>query len=108
VEVLVEGPSKTALKHVARTGPIQLTGRTPTDHIVVFEGNERLIGRTVQVTIEEATAFTLFGTVVTGEQIGALQSPEDQRLRPVANAPGSEASQFSVTAQRIGLPVVEA
>ena len=41
-----------------------------TDHIVVFEGNERLIGRTISVQIEEATAFTLFGTVVTGEQIG--------------------------------------
>jgi len=67
--VLVEGPSKTALKHEG-PGPAQLTGRTPTDHIVVFEGNERLIGKTVQVEIHEATAFTLFGTVVTGEQVG--------------------------------------
>src|SRR5215831_7079339 len=33
VEVLVEGPSKTALKHEATTGPVQLTGRTHTDHI---------------------------------------------------------------------------
>ena len=70
VEVLVEGPSKTALKHETGSGPKQLTGRTMTDHIVVFEGNERLIGRTVQVRVEEATAFTLFGRVVTGEQIG--------------------------------------
>jgi tRNA-2-methylthio-N6-dimethylallyladenosine synthase len=68
VEVLVEGPSKSALKHAS--GPRQLTGRTMTDHIVVFEGNERLIGQTVSVVIEEATAFTLFGTVVTGEQVG--------------------------------------
>src|SRR5262249_30958561 len=43
VKVLVEGPSKNALKHDEATGPIQLTGRTMTDHIVVFEGNERLI-----------------------------------------------------------------
>src|SRR5436305_320804 len=45
VEVLVEGPSKTALKHAG--GPRQLTGRTMTDHIVVFAGNERLVGQTV-------------------------------------------------------------
>ena len=57
-------------RSAAGPGPKQLTGRTMTDHIVVFEGNERLIGRTVQVQIEEATAFTLFGTVVTGERIG--------------------------------------
>jgi tRNA-2-methylthio-N6-dimethylallyladenosine synthase len=70
VEVLVEGPSKTALKHESGPGPKQLTGRTMTDHIVVLEGNERLIGQTVAVRIEEATAFTLFGTVVTEEQVG--------------------------------------
>jgi tRNA-2-methylthio-N6-dimethylallyladenosine synthase len=70
VEVLVEGASKTALKHETGPGPKQLTGRTMTDHIVVFEGNERLIGQMVQVYIEEATAFTLFGKVVTDEQIG--------------------------------------
>jgi tRNA-2-methylthio-N6-dimethylallyladenosine synthase len=70
VEVLVEGPSKTALKQEMRTGPVQLTGRTRTDHIVVFEGNERLVGHLVPVVIEEATAFTLFGTVITREQEG--------------------------------------
>src|SRR5262249_51059858 len=52
IEVLVEGPSKTALKHEAATGPVQLTGRTMTDHIVVFEGNERLIGQTVSVAVQ--------------------------------------------------------
>ncbi len=81
VEVLVEGPSKTALKreHGERGGVsplIQLTGRTRTDHIVVFEGNERLAGRTVAVRVEEATSFTLFGTVVTGEQVGVEGEPE--------------------------------
>src|SRR5262249_10107370 len=35
VEVLVEGPSKTALKEEWPSGPVQLTGRTRTDHIVV-------------------------------------------------------------------------
>src|SRR5437588_309000 len=41
VEVLVEGPSKAALKasggrQPPDSGPVQLTGRTMTDHIVVF------------------------------------------------------------------------
>jgi len=78
VEVLVEGPSKTALKHETGTGPKQLTGRTPTDHIVVFEGNERLIGRTVHVRVEEASTFTLFGTVITGEQVGVERERHEE------------------------------
>ena len=98
VEVLVEGPSKTALKasggrQPPDSGPLQLTGRTMTDHIVVFEGNERLIGRTVSVQIEEATAFTLFGTVVTDEQVGVEDRSLDRRPEPVVR-------------RRIGLPVV--
>ena len=97
VEVLVEGPSKAALKHQAGPGPLQLTGRTPTDHIVVFEGNERLTGQTVRVAIEEATAFTLFGSVLTGEQIGVERErpPEAEgAIRPLGEA------------RRIGLPVI--
>lgn len=74
VAVLVEGPSKTMLKasagHEPPAGPIQLTGRSMTDHIVVFEGNPRLIGQTVDVEIEEATSFTLFGRVLTSAQVG--------------------------------------
>jgi tRNA-2-methylthio-N6-dimethylallyladenosine synthase len=88
VEVLVEGLSKTEQKEASRererpeAGPKQLTGRTMTDHIVVFEGNERLIGRTVAVRVEEATAFTLFGTVVTGEQVGVADAASRERERP--------------------------
>jgi tRNA-2-methylthio-N6-dimethylallyladenosine synthase len=85
VEVLVEGPSKTALKHDA-PGPRQLTGRTITDHIVVFEGNERLVGRTVAVCIEEATAFTLFGTVATREQVGVSGEAADALHSPAQPA----------------------
>jgi tRNA-2-methylthio-N6-dimethylallyladenosine synthase len=63
VEVLVEGPSKTAQKRGA-TGPHQqLVGRTMCDRIVVFEGAERLIGRLAQITIYSANPFTLFGEV---------------------------------------------
>jgi tRNA-2-methylthio-N6-dimethylallyladenosine synthase len=79
VEVLVEGPSKTALKHEG-AGPAQLTGRTRTDHIVVFEGNERLAGQTVPVAIHEATAFTLFGDVLTSEQVGVEREGNERTL----------------------------
>ena len=80
-DVLIEGPSKTAQKQdkvagtlrvpqPGDTGPaIQLTGRTMWDHIVVFEGNPRLIGKIMPVTIYEASAHTLFGAVVT-EHVG--------------------------------------
>jgi tRNA-2-methylthio-N6-dimethylallyladenosine synthase len=92
VEVLVEGPSKAALKHDGGPGPKQLTGRIMTDHIVVFAGNERLTGRTVAVRVEEATAFTLFGTAVTGEQVGV----EAPRELPRTESP----------ARRFGLPLL--
>ena len=63
VEVLVEGPSK----HEARCpdpGPIrQLAGRTPSDHIVVFDGPPTLAGQIVPVHIQDATALTLFGVL---------------------------------------------
>jgi tRNA-2-methylthio-N6-dimethylallyladenosine synthase len=87
VEVLVEGPSKAAQKSPESSGPRQLAGRTMTDHIVVFDGNERLTGQTVRVRVEEASAFTLYGTVETAEQVGA-------------------ATGMTVRAPRIGLPVV--
>lgn len=69
VAVLVEGPSR----HGERaTGPVrQMTGRTMTDHIVVFDGTDRLIGETVTVDVDDASGFTLYGAVRTGEQIGA-------------------------------------
>jgi tRNA-2-methylthio-N6-dimethylallyladenosine synthase len=68
VEVLVEGPSKNAWR-LDSGGPVQLTGRTPSDHIVVFDGNPRLAGQTLPIDIADATSFTLHGNVVTSEQI---------------------------------------
>lgn len=65
VEILIEGPSKNSRKHPADGDVLQLTGRTMSDQIVVLEGNRRLIGQIVPVTIYDATAFTLFGTIVT-------------------------------------------
>jgi tRNA-2-methylthio-N6-dimethylallyladenosine synthase len=71
VEVLVEGPSKSASKaddaKSAENGPIQLTGRTHGDRIVVFSGNERLAGSFVEIRIEAVTPTTLIGSIVTHE-----------------------------------------
>ncbi|RIK82772.1 MAG: tRNA (N6-isopentenyl adenosine(37)-C2)-methylthiotransferase MiaB [Planctomycetota bacterium] len=83
VDVLVEGPSKRAERQThddhAYVGhehgahehrhALQLTGRTPCDRIVVFDGNPRQIGRIVRIRIYDASAFTLFGAVVT-EHVG--------------------------------------
>jgi tRNA-2-methylthio-N6-dimethylallyladenosine synthase len=69
MDVLVEGPSKAAQGDEARgPGPLQLTGRTWCDRIVVFDGNERQIGRFARVSIERASAVTLFGAVETMER----------------------------------------
>jgi tRNA-2-methylthio-N6-dimethylallyladenosine synthase len=80
--VLVEGPSKRAA--VASAG-LQLTGRTMTDHIVVFDGSPRLIGHTVRVGIVDASPFTLYGEVELasggrqlledGQKLGGLTPP---------------------------------
>ncbi|MEM6655157.1 MAG: tRNA (N6-isopentenyl adenosine(37)-C2)-methylthiotransferase MiaB [Planctomycetota bacterium] len=77
VDVLVEGPSKKAAAQLAEAmeqngsaprdphAPLQLTGRTMCDRIVVFEGNARQIGQTLPVAVYDANAHTLFGAVVT-------------------------------------------
>ncbi|HEX3598855.1 MAG TPA: TRAM domain-containing protein, partial [Lacipirellulaceae bacterium] len=49
----------------APTPALQLTGRTPCDRIVVFDGNPRQIGHTLPITIYDANAHTLFGEIVT-------------------------------------------
>ncbi len=53
VEVLCEGPSKTRAD--------RLQGRTRQNKIVIFEGNQRLIGELFEVHIHETTGFTLYG-----------------------------------------------
>jgi tRNA-2-methylthio-N6-dimethylallyladenosine synthase len=80
-EVLVEGPSKLGERQTPG-GVRQLVGRTMTDHIVVFDGHERLIGRTLKVHIREASAFTLYGNAETGEVGGESLTP--RAANPVA------------------------
>ena len=69
VEVLVEGPSKTAEKAGASgaDGPLQLVGRTDCDRIVVFDGHPRLAGALATVEIHDCTSTTLIGSLVTHE-----------------------------------------
>lgn len=74
-EVLVEGPSRHGERE---SGPVrQLLGRTMTDHGVVFDGPERLVGALVPVRIANASPFTLYGEVVTGERVGVTTARED-------------------------------
>ena len=53
METLVEGPSK--------KNPARLAGRTRCNKIVVFEGSERHRGQLMDLKIERAGSFTLYG-----------------------------------------------
>jgi tRNA-2-methylthio-N6-dimethylallyladenosine synthase len=53
MEILVEGPSK--------KNPARLMGRTRCNKIVVFEGSERHCGELMDVRIDRAGSFTLYG-----------------------------------------------
>jgi len=65
LEVLCEGPSK--------TNRSRLMGRTRTNKIVLFEGPEEFVGVLVDVRIERATGFSLYGTPVpTGERVATM------------------------------------
>lgn len=61
VEILVEGPSKASRKHADAGALVQLTGRTPCDRIVVFDGPAECIGQILHVEVEQVNGFTLFG-----------------------------------------------
>lgn len=78
VEVLAEGPSKLAVRRKEVGDECQMTGRTPCDRIVVWDGNQRQAGALVQVLIHDASCHTLFGSVDTGELIGLPSLLVDQ------------------------------
>ena len=56
MEVLCEGPSK--------TNPARLMGRTRNNKIVLFEHDDDVVGTFVDVHVERATGFSLYGTPV--------------------------------------------
>ena len=72
VDVLVEGRGKTggATANGWDGETAQYSGRSSCDRVVVFEGRERLVGSMVPVLIEDASVVTLFGHIVTSEQVG--------------------------------------
>jgi len=81
VEVLVEGPSRKGHKQTPNgPGGRQLIGRTMTDHIAVFQGQDRLIGQIVTVDVIDAHGFTLYGEVrinqLAGLPTGSAITPE--------------------------------
>ena len=69
VSILVEGPSKWSVRK-GQTGDLrQMTGRTPCDRIVVWDGNMRQTGEILPVEITDAYAFTMLGRVQTQEMV---------------------------------------
>ncbi|MFQ5410731.1 MAG: tRNA (N6-isopentenyl adenosine(37)-C2)-methylthiotransferase MiaB [Phycisphaerae bacterium] len=92
VEVLVEGPSKSAIKaqeseqsrgdEIDPAGGLrdQLVGRTQGDQIVVFNAGPETIGRFLRVRVVAATPYTLHGEV-TGEPDAEVQT--DTRAVPL-------------------------
>ena len=62
VEILVDGRGK-------KDG--QLSGRTPTDRIVVFDGPDSLIGTFQTMEIVDSTPFTLFGQIKSSGDAGS-------------------------------------
>jgi tRNA-2-methylthio-N6-dimethylallyladenosine synthase len=53
VEILCEGPSK--------TNEERLTGRTPGNKIVIFEGSDRHVGEIFDVAVTRSSGFSLYG-----------------------------------------------
>jgi tRNA-2-methylthio-N6-dimethylallyladenosine synthase len=74
VEVLVEGPSKKSVRMGEQGDVRQLSGRTPCDRIVVFQGNRRQIGQILPVRVFDMTPYTLVGDVVTQDSGPELYS----------------------------------
>ncbi len=74
VEILVEGPSKKDLKRLDRdkddeSAILQMTGRTPCDRIVVFDGKMRQSGQLLPIVIDDVTMTTMIGHVKTVEVV---------------------------------------
>ncbi|WP_372899002.1 tRNA (N6-isopentenyl adenosine(37)-C2)-methylthiotransferase MiaB [Stieleria sp.] len=65
VQVLVEGPSKKAADADADSPVVQMTGRTPCDRIVVFDGNRRQAGQLLDIHVDDVSSHTLIGRVKT-------------------------------------------
>ena len=75
VSILCEGPSK--------TNPQRLTGRTPGNKIVVFEGRPRHVGQIFDVRVVRSSGFTLYGECDEPQSRGmAAASARENELVP--------------------------
>lgn len=74
VEILCEGPSK--------TNPARLMGRTRSNKVAVFEGNDADAGQLIELEISHATGFSLSGkkTAATATPVG----PSGEVCQPLA------------------------
>lgn len=81
VEVLVEGPSKLAIKRNQIGEFCQMTGRTHCDRIVVWDGHQRQAGALLNVLVHDASSHTLFGAV---ETVDGSELPGDGQLVKLA------------------------
>jgi tRNA-2-methylthio-N6-dimethylallyladenosine synthase len=72
VEVLCEGPS--------RTNRLRLTGRTRSNKVAVFEGEEKDIGQLVDLKITHSTGFSL--SAVKAEAANSCDLPAMEELLP--------------------------
>src|SRR6266540_2118331 len=81
VQVLCEGPSK--------TNAARLMGRTRTNKIVVFEGDNKLIGEVVDVEVQHANGFSLYGAPILKDRATFQVASAERR---VENSPPPDES----------------
>ncbi len=105
ISVLVEGKGKTARSF--RTGLPQLSGKSMADHIVVFDGPERLIGQIVKARVEDSTAFTLFARVETAELASSEHQARESQVLQTPEVCTSDTNTHSpdVAGGRLSLPL---
>jgi tRNA-2-methylthio-N6-dimethylallyladenosine synthase len=98
VQVLVEGPSRMGAKASRQPGGVvQLTGRSMADHIVVFDGTERLIGHTVKIAVTDASPFTLYGNVITDQVVSTTgANPEREGVDGLSRKPIAGRDRFAL------------
>ena len=117
VEVLVEGPSKKQVRnspvetdapHDHSHGPLQLTGRTHCDRIVVFDGNPRQVGQLLPITIYDATPFTLFGEENAARRAGSVSAFLTHRFGILTRSISEDARRWDAKRPRLRVGLVSA
>ncbi len=108
LEVFVVGYSKAALKaqeaeqsrgeEITWRKSDQLVGRTPGDHIVVFQGESDCIGKFARININAATGLTLHGDL-----LSHAQKPASVKVDRATHASDSR---LPIVSSNLSLPVL--